>query len=257
MARSVRGVRLGFAAAGVLLAGWVTTAPGQENPATKPVPRAEAKWMDRHAKFVSTAKAGGVDVVFLGDSITAGWEGNGKDVWKEKFAPLKAANFGIGGDRTQHVLWRITEGKELEGIDPKAFVVMIGTNNAGGNPATGDSADQIAEGVKAIVAELRKQKPKAKVLLLGVFPRTGPGVAKEDKAAPADKLQPKIKEINARIAKLDDGANVKYLDIGGKFLDEKGGLPREVMPDLLHLSPKGYAIWAAEIEKPLAGLLGK
>src|SRR5207248_1459545 len=177
---------------------------------------------------------GDVDVLFLGDSITQGWEGNGREVWKENFEPLKAANFGIGGDQTQHVLWRITEGKELEGIDPKAAVLMIGTNNIGS-----DSAEQIAEGVKAIVAELRKQKPRMKVLLLGVFPRSGPGVAKEDKVCPADKLQPKVRAINERLAKLDDGKDVKYLDIGDKFLDQSGGLPREIMPDLLHLSAKG------------------
>lgn len=237
-------------AVAVVLGAWGLTAVGQDaNPATKPLERKDKGSVARHEKFVSIAKAGGVDVVFLGDSITAGWEGAGKDVWKEKFAPLKAANFGIGGDRTQHVLWRITEGKELEGIDPKAFVVMIGTNNTGS-----DSAEQIAEGVKAIVTELRKQKPKAKVLLLGVFPRAG-GIGKEDKVAPADKLNAKIKAINERIAKLDDGKSVKYLDIGGQFLDSTGGLPRETMPDLLHLSKKGYEIWAAAIERPLAEML--
>src|SRR5581483_6840664 len=109
MSRSVRGIRVGVAAAGVLLGAWVLTAFGQQpNPATKPVDRKDKGWVSRHEKFVSVAKAGGVDVVFLGDSITQGWEGAGKDVWKEKFAPLKAANFGIGGDRTQHVLWPTT-----------------------------------------------------------------------------------------------------------------------------------------------------
>jgi lysophospholipase L1-like esterase len=208
--------------------------------------------MPRHERFVSIAKAGGVDVVFLGDSITAGWEGSGKEVWAAKFAPLKAANFGIGGDRTEHVLWRITEGMELEGIDPKAFVVMIGTNNTGGN-----SAEQIADGVKAIVGELRRQKPKAKVLLLGVFPRSEKA-GKDLKAAsavPASELRPKIKAINELLAKLDDGRIVKYLDIGEKFLDKDGGLSKDIMPDFLHLSRKGYEIWAEAIEKPLAALM--
>jgi lysophospholipase L1-like esterase len=250
MSRSIQGVRAGFGAVAVLLAAGLLSAVGQEtNPAAKPLERKDKGAVARHEKFLSIAKGGGVDVVFLGDSITAGWEGAGKGAWTAMFAPLKAANFGIGGDRTQHVLWRITEGKELEGIDPKAFVVMIGTNNV-----ASDSADQIAEGVKAIVDELRKQKPKAKVLLLGVFPRAS-GIGKEDKVAPAGKLQPKIKAINERIAKLDDGTHVKYLDIGGKFLDEEGGLTREIMPDLLHLSKKGYEIWAEAIDKPLADLL--
>src|SRR5690348_111913 len=103
----------------------------------------------RHKAFLEIAKKGGVEVLFLGDSITHGWEGQA--AWKKYFEPLKAANFGIGGDRTQHVLWRITEGKELEGINPKAAVIMIGTNNMGPN-----SSEEIADGVAAIVSTLRK-----------------------------------------------------------------------------------------------------
>ncbi len=242
-----------FCAPVFVLAATAFAALGQDavNPATKAAPRDE-KWLATHEKFVKRAKAGGVDVLFLGDSITAGWAGNGKAVWKEHFEPLKAANFGIGGDRTEHVLWRITEGKELEGINPKVAVVMIGTNNSGAN-----SADQIAEGVTAIVKELRKQRPETKVLLLGVFPRSKKG-GKDLKDVPqiaASELQPKVKAINDRIAKLDDGKAVKYLDIGAKFLGPDGGLAREVMPDYLHLSPKGYAIWAEAIKGPVAEML--
>jgi lysophospholipase L1-like esterase len=254
MSRSVTGARVGFGAA--VLVAWALSACAQpDNPATKPTERKDKGSVARHERFVKTAKAGGVDVLFLGDSITQGWEGAGKDVWAAKYAPLKAANFGIGGDRTEHVLWRITEGKELDGIDPKVVVLMIGTNNAGSNPKGGNTAEQIADGVAAIVAEIRKQKPKTKVLLLGVFPRSGPGVTKDDQVCPPDRLQPKIKAINERLAKLDDGKNVKYLDIGDRFLTNDGGLSREVMPDFLHLSPRGYVIWAEAIEKPLAELL--
>src|SRR5919199_5547543 len=102
--------------------------------ATTPVPRKEPNWVKRHEGFVERARKGDVDVLFLGDSITHDWEGRGKEAWKERFEPLKAANFGIGGDRTQHVLWRITKGKELEGIHPKVVTLMIGTNNMGGSP---------------------------------------------------------------------------------------------------------------------------
>jgi lysophospholipase L1-like esterase len=246
-------VRGGVCAAGLVAATWAVVLAADPNPATKAVPRTEQKgWAARHESFVTKAKAGGVDVLFLGDSITQGWEGAGKDVWKSRFAPLKAANFGIGGDRTQHVLWRITEGKELEGIEPKVAVLMIGTNNI-----SSDSAEQIAEGVTAIVTELRKQRPKMKVLLLGVFPRGGkPGKDLKDAntVAPGE-LQPKVKAINERLAKLDDGKTVKYLDIGDKFLTKEGGLAKGVMPDFLHLSPKGYELWADAIEKPLAALL--
>src|SRR5262245_39310463 len=175
--------------------------PKQAHEAVKPAERLEQDWWKkRHDRFVARAKEGGVDVLFLGDSITEGWESNGKKVWEDHFAPLKAANFGISGDRTQHVFWRITEGKELDGIDPKAAVLMIGTNNAGSN-----TAKEIAEGVEAIVKELRRQKPKTKVLVLGVFPRGGKRREKEQTEVKAEDLHPKIKQINAILAKLDDG----------------------------------------------------
>jgi lysophospholipase L1-like esterase len=219
----------------------------KENDAVKPVPR-EGNWMKRHEAFVERSKKGNVDVLFVGDSITQGWEGSGKKVWAEKFANWKPMNLGIGGDRTQHVLWRITTGKELEGIDPKLVVMMIGTNNFSSN-----TPEQIAEGVKAILDEFHKQKPKAKVLLLGVFPRSKEGgrslVEKGVKIVAKDELHPKTPAVNALLAKFDDGKMVKYLDIGEKFLDDKGGLPVSTMNDYLHLTEKGYTIWADAISK--------
>jgi lysophospholipase L1-like esterase len=224
-----------------------TKTPG---PAAKAIERLDRpQWKARHEKFLERARAGDVGVVFLGDSITQGWEGNGKKAWAKHFAPLKAANFGIGGDQTGHVLWRITTGKELEGITPQAAVLMIGTNNTGGH-----SAEQIAEGIEAIVKELRRQKPRMKILLLGVFPRAGKRPDKEATHVDAGNLHPKIKEINKRIAKLD-GKDVKYLDIGDKFLDDKGNLPRAIMPDYLHLSAKGYEVWAEAIKSELEKLV--
>src|SRR5262249_22578062 len=151
------------------------------------------------------------------------------------------ANFGIGGDQTQHIMWRITEGKELEGIQPKAVVLMIGTNNMGGN-----NAAEIADGVAAIVKELNTQLPKAKVLLLGIFPRS---------AKASDAIRGKIKDCNQRIAKLDDGKSVHYLDIGEKFLEKDGSLSKNIMPDYLHLSKEGYQIWADAIKDDLSKML--
>jgi lysophospholipase L1-like esterase len=223
----------------------VAPAWAQDNPAAKPLNRDVA----RHKQFLEIVKKGEADVIFLGDSITQGWEGNGKKAWANNFEPLKSVNLGIGGDQTGHVLWRITEGKELEPIKPKVAVIMIGTNNTGGH-----SAEQIAGGIKAIVDELRKQKPEMKILLLGVFPRGG-GIKKDDEVAPADKLNPKIKQINERIAKFDDGKMVFYTDIGDKFLDKDGGLSRKIMPDLLHLSPAGYDIWAEALKDDVKKLL--
>lgn len=216
-----------------------------DNPAAKPLNRD----IPRHKQFLKVVEKGEADVVFIGDSITQGWEGAGKKAWADHFAPLKSVNLGIGGDQTGHVLWRITEGKELNPINPKVAVIMIGTNNTRAH-----TAEQIAGGIKAIVAELRKQKPEMKILLLGVFPRAG-GIQKEDSVAPADKLNPKIKEINAIIAKMHDGKTVYYKDIGPKFLNGEGGLERKVMPDLLHLSPTGYEIWANAIDEDVKKLL--
>lgn len=215
----------------------VLVAQSADNPATKPLNRDNA----RHQQFLKIVAKGDADVIFLGDSITQGWEGAGKAIWAEHFAPLKAVNLGISGDQTGHVLWRITEGKELEPISPKVAVIMIGTNNMRAH-----SAEQIAGGVKAIVEELRKQKPTMKILVLGIFPRS---------AKATDAIRAKIQTTNSLIAKLDDGKMVFYKDIGAKFLTEDGTLEKSIMPDLLHLSPTGYEIWAKAIKDDVQKLL--
>ena len=230
----------------VLVGTWAARADDKQpaHSAVKPVDKKDKGWVDRHDRFVQRAKMGDVDVLFLGDSITQSWEGKGaKEVWDKSFGAMKPANFGISGDQTQHVLWRITEGKELEGIQPKAVVLMIGTNNTGGN-----SAEEIADGVTAIVKSLHHQRPHAKVLLLGVFPRS---------EKPDGKHRDKIKQVNERIAKLDDGKQVYFLDIGAKFLDKDGNLTKDIMPDFLHLSKQGYQIWADSITPKLKELLEK
>jgi lysophospholipase L1-like esterase len=227
---------LALALAGLVLAGPARADDKKENTASKPTPK-----VDRHDGFVAIAKKGNIDVVFFGDSITDGWRGSGKEVWQQQFEPLHAANFGIGGDRTQHVLWRIENG-ELDGYSPKAAVLMIGTNNLGAN-----TDEEIADGVKAVVEAIHKRQPKTKVLLLGVFPRG---------EQPTDKNRDRIKNINKIITKLDDdGKTVKYLDIGDKFLEKDGTLSRDVMPDFLHLSKKGYEIEANAIKPTLSELM--
>ena len=197
-----------------------------------------------HERFVGVAKEGKAQLVFLGDSITAGWGGK-KEIWDKAFGAYTPANFGIGGDRTQHVLWRIQNG-ELDGIKPKAVVIMIGTNNSGQDPAEG-----IAKGVTAIVETVRAKQPQAKILLLAVFPRGEKASTPEKPNAGRDKL----KQVNAIIAKLDDGKNIHFLDIGGKFLQPDGSLTKEIMPDFLHLSAAGYQIWADAIGPKLAELM--
>tara|TARA_B100000809_G_C15064328_1_gene503600 strand:- start:311 stop:1027 length:717 start_codon:yes stop_codon:yes gene_type:complete len=213
----------------------------EEHDAIKPVPR-QGGWMTRHQSFNKRVAEGNVDIVFIGDSITQGWEGGGKEVWAKFYGKRNAVNLGIGGDRTQHVIWRL-DHDNVKNISPKAAVVMIGTNNSGSN-----TPEQIAEGVAAIVKQLRTKLPKTQVLLLAVFPR---GPDKNDKRR---QVNEKTNEI---FKKLADGKIVHYLDIGPKFLQDDGTLTREIMPDLLHLSKKGYTIWAESIEPTLKTLMGE
>jgi lysophospholipase L1-like esterase len=200
-----------------------------QDPSTPAIKPGEG-FMKQHEAFLARTKEGPIGLLFIGDSITAGWKG-APDVWK-RFEKYQPANFGIGGDRTQHVLWRITNG-ELDGISPKVVVLMIGTNNTGG-----DSAEAIAKADTKIIQTICEKLPKTKVLVLGIFPRGTKATGELSASA-----MPKIKEVNAALAKLDDGKRVRYLDIGDKFMVD-GKLPGEIMPDALHLSPKGYTIWA-------------
>lgn len=223
-----------------------TVASGQEarppqHDAVTPVPR-EGSWIKRHESMNERVKEGNVDLVFIGDSITQGWEGRGKGAWAKYYGDRNAVNLGIGGDRTQHVIWRLDNGN-LEGITPKAAVIMIGTNNSNNN-----SPEQIAEGVTKIVRQLRTKTPDTKILLLATFPRG---------ADPSDARRQVNEKSNEIVAKLADGEHVFFLDIGKNFLGEDGTLSKEIMPDLLHLSEQGYAIWAESIEPHLVKLLGE
>ena len=207
-----------------------------------PVPRDGKWWQDRHNAMNARVKQGNVDLLLIGDSITHAWESNGKDVWARSYAKRNAVNLGIGGDRTQHVLWRLQNGN-IDGISPKLAVIMIGTNNSGSN-----SPEQIAEGIEAIVELLREKKPETKVLILAIFPR---GPNKDDP------LRQVNEKANAIVAELADGEAVHFLDIGPKFTKPDGTLTRDVMPDLLHLSPAGYKIWADSIEPNVARLMDR
>jgi len=224
-----------------------------KNLAIDPKPR-DAGWMKRHESFNAISKKGEAQLVFLGDSITQGWEKNGKDVWAKTWEPLKAANFGIGGDRTEHVIWRLQNGN-FDGIKPKLVVLMIGTNNTGhqGRPAAehggvayASSAEQTAEGVKMILDILGKKLPETKVLVLGIFPR---GATKEDA------MRKQNIATNNLISGLADNKRVFYMDIGNTFLQPDGTLPKEIMPDLLHLSAQGYQMWSDAIESKVKELM--
>lgn len=211
-------------------------APPIEKTAITPAER-KGSALKLHESILERRKQGNIDLVFLGDSIMQGWHDN--DVWERYYAPRNAANFGIGGDRTQHVLWRLDHG-EIEGISPKVVVVMLGTNNMHSN-----TPEEIAEGIRAIVDTLRSKLPESKILLLGVFPRG-------QKPAP---IRDRIADLNSRIAKYDDGKKVKYLDIGQVFLSPDGTISRDLMPDFLHLTRLGYERWAEAMEPTLWELM--
>lgn len=227
----------------LLAASLVSVASAKDQPSTLvPVPR-DGGWMTRHEGFNKRVKEGNVDLIFIGDSITQGWEGAGKDVWAKQYGKRNAVNLGIGGDRTQHVLWRLDNGN-IDGIAPKLAVLMIGTNNSNGADNT---AEEIAAGIEAIVKKLREKLPQTKVLVLAVFPRG-------EKPNPQREKNAKASEIASKMA---DNQNVFFLDIGDKFLTPDGTLAREIMPDFLHLTPKGYEIWAEAIEPSVAKLTGE
>jgi beta-glucosidase len=203
-----------------------------EIPANRDVPR--------HRAINERASQGNVDLIFLGDSITQGWETAGEEVWKKRYGERKAMNAGIGGDVTQHVLWRLDNGN-IENLTPKLVVLMIGTNNFGG-----DSAPDIAAGIKAILEKLHAKLPDTKVLLLGIFPRD---------ETPDDPLRVKNVAINDIIKGFGDGQRVHYLNINQKLMKADGVQDRDLMPDLVHLTPRAYEIWADAIEPKVAELL--
>jgi beta-glucosidase len=212
-------------------------------PVEQTVSWAQEWWMPRHEAIVERVSEGNVDLIMVGDSITHGWEKEGKGVWDEYYARRNAVNMGFGGDKTQHVLWRMQHG-EIDGISPKLAVLMIGTNNAPGQEYT---AEEIAEGIKAICAEIREKLPKTKILMLGIFPRGAVPFPMREKNARASELASEIA----------DGKHIFYLNINDKFLEADGTLSKDVMPDLLHPNEKGYEIWAEAMEPMVKKLMGE
>lgn len=190
----------------------------------------------------------GVQVVFLGDSITmmwrsqSGYEG-GTPVWEKYYAPRGAANLGISGDRTEHLLWRLTAGGDLDGLSPKVAVLLIGINNL---LQEKHAPQQVAEGIATIVTYLRAKLPQTRLLLLGDFPLW---------ESPAHEHRAWVKQLNLLIAPLADRKRVWYLDLGPRFVEPDGRIVKEKLRDGLHLSEKGYWIWAEAMEPYLVDLL--
>jgi len=203
------------------------------NDPTKPVPGGVRWFWRKHESYVDQTKNKKFDLCFLGDSITDGWPG---DMFGKYFGKFNAVNFGIGGDRTENVLWRLENG-ELKGTSPKVIVLLIGTNNSGMN-----TAEEMAVGITAVVKALRTGCPQSRILLLGVFPKR-------------DMPLEKTKAVNAIVAKLDDKKMIRYLDVGAKFLDKDGNIQEGVLSDVVHLTGKGYEIWAEAMSPLLAEMM--
>jgi len=245
---------LSFCLAPMAALAQTTTKPA--DPASKPAapaakvqpkavtPEVHAGTEKRHERFNEISKAGKAKLVFLGDSITESWENGGKGVWNQYYATREAANFGVSGDRTENVLWRLDHGN-FDGLSPKLIVIMIGTNNTGHRK---DPAADTAAGVAAILDRLKVKCPDSKVLLLAIFPC---GEKADDEGRVINDAA------NTLIEKMADGKRIVYKDIGKVFLDDKGVLKKDLMPDFLHPNEKGYAVWAEAIEKDVATMMGE
>jgi lysophospholipase L1-like esterase len=235
-------LRFAILAAGLFAA---LTLQAGELPKLEPAPRNDKPdWMPKHNALVAQAKKGPCDLYFLGDSITEYWNDAGKDVWAKNYAPLKAGNFGIAADKVEHILWRVKNG-EFEGLKPKVAVLLGGINNTWAVKREEREAKgvQIAACLGEIVKTIQEKSPETKVIVLAVLPT-------------ADGRDTVVNAINASLAKLDNGKNVRYLDLAPK-LAPTGKAEKDLFPDGLHPGPKGYELWAEAMAPLLKELLGK
>lgn len=230
----------------------VLAAPAFAQPkgAAAPQPRNDPNSKLAHEQLVAKAKQGGIDVYFVGDSITRRWGtsdamwGELYKNWKQNFHGWNAGNFGWGADGIQNILWRMQNG-ELEGVNPKVIVILAGTNNVGNRPGGPGKIDDIVGGLQAIVDTSRKLAPGAKLIVTGILPRN-------DNMA----VMPEITQINERLAKLADGKTIYYVNVNDKLADADGKLHEGMTFDNLHLTPKGYQIWADALKPILTDVLG-
>jgi lysophospholipase L1-like esterase len=243
----------------VLLSGLLlaqTTPPNRASvPADQPLARTDRNSQIAHEQLLEKARKGKIDIYFAGDSITRRWGATDPQYshfltnWTQNFFGWNAANFGWGGDRIQNILWRLHNG-ELDGINPKIIVLLAGANNVGNTALADDEAkvEDITKGIKATLDVMREKAPGATIILMGITPRND-GRAGASRARTIDK-------INERISRFADGKSVRYLNINGKLADAEGKLFEGVTVDGLHLSLKGYQIWAEALKPIFVELLG-
>jgi lysophospholipase L1-like esterase len=221
--------------------------------ADQPLPRTDANSMKAHEQLLAKRTAGQIDVYFMGDSITRRWGSSDAQYahlyenWRRNFTGWNAANFGWGGDQTQHMLWRLRNG-EMDGLSPKVVVLMAGTNNIGRRSPLGDAdarADEVARGVAALVREIRRRAPQATLLITGITPRN-------DNPA----VMPIVNRANRLIAGLADGKAVRYININEQLAFPDGTLREGMADDGLHLTAQAYQVWADALKPALTELLG-
>ena len=213
----------------------------QQNAAVVPAPRTDEGILQRQAEVLRRAKTNAkAAVVFVGDSITQGWEDGGQQVWEKQFAPLGALNLGVSGDRTEHVLWRLKEAP-LTRLEPRAVVLLIGTNNLGHGTS---NAEQTLAGVQAVIALLHEQVPQATLLVHEIFPR----------GERFNAMRGDIGQVN-QVLRAQAAPGVRVLGLCDRWVRADGTIAKEIMPDFLHLSPEGYEQWAAALAPEIAQAL--
>ena len=223
---------------------------GLAAPADKPAPRTDKNSQIAHEQLVEKAKKGGIDVYFVGDSITRRWGTSDSQYremlqnWTTNFFGWNAGNFGWGADSTQNILWRLENG-ELDGVNPKVIVILAGINNVGSVPGGEEKVENITHGLKAIVRVCQEKAPSAVVVLTGIFPRN-------DNMA----VIPEINQINQNLAKLADGKKIRYLNVNDKLADADGKLLPGMSNDKLHPTVKAYQIWADGLKPIFTEILG-
>ena len=239
----------------IVLAGlaMLSLLPAQTAPADQPASRTDRNSQIAHEQLLAKRKQGRIDVYFVGDSITRRWGATDYprllENWNKNFFGWNAANFGWGADRVENILWRLENG-ELDGVNPKVIVLLAGTNNVG-NRVSAEGIDKAAanvtKGIEAVLRVMQSKAPNAVIILMGIFPRN-------DNMA----VMPVIDKINANLAKMADGGEIRHLNINDKLADGAGRLFDGMMNerDKLHPLLNGYQVWADALKPIFVELLG-
>lgn len=226
----------------------VSLARAQTERADQAAERTDPNSRLAHEQLLAKAKAGGIDIYFEGDSITRRWGATDYPAflanWKRNFFGWNAGDFGWGGDKVQHVLWRLEHG-ELDGVNPKVIVLLAGTNNIGPHAADDAAVADITRGLRVVVDLCRQKAPRATIILTAIFPRN-------DNLAAV----PGINRINENLASFADGQTIRFININAQLADADGKLFDGMTVDKLHPTLKGYQIWADALKPIFTELLG-